>query len=119
MKTLKVLAVASSVASGFFLATATYAQNASSYLDNLTSVGVKGDLMTLIYSIINWAIGIAALVCVVVLIVSGYKYITAAGDENKVTSATQTLTFAIIGLVICFIAVILVQFVLKSILKVS
>ncbi|MBU1119977.1 pilin, partial [Patescibacteria group bacterium] len=77
----------------------------------------QGDLMTLIYGVINWAIGIAALLCVVILIVSGYKYITAAGDENKVESATKTLTFAIVGLVVCFIAVILVQFVIKNIIK--
>ncbi len=118
MKTSKILAAVSSVTSGLFLTSAAFADSASSYLSNING-GVQTNLMDLIYSLINWAIGIAALVCVVVLIVSGYKYITAAGDENKVESATKTLTFAIIGLVICFIAVILVQFVLKNILKVS
>ena len=119
MKTSKILAGVTSVFSGLYLASATYAQDASSYLNEITS-GVQGKtLEQLIYSLINWAIGIAALVCVVVLIFSGYKYITAAGDENKVESATKTLTFAIIGLVVCFIAVILVRFVLQNVLKAS
>ncbi len=117
MKTTKILATASSVFSGLFLTSAAYAQSANDYLGKIT-VGKDGDLMTLIYSLINWSIGIAALVCVVVLIFSGYKYITAAGDENKVESATKTLTFAIIGLVVCFIAVILVRFVLQNLIKV-
>ena len=117
MKTSKILATASSVFSGLFVASGAFAQSASSYLDGIDTVGK--DLMPLIYDLINWAIGIAALICVVVLIFSGYKYITAAGDEGKVESATKTLTFAIIGLVVCFIAVILVKFVLQNLLKVS
>jgi hypothetical protein len=120
MKITKILATASSVVSGLYLTSAAYAQSATSALEGIG--GVAGDntkLMSLINDLINWAIGIAALVCVVVLIASGYKYITAAGDENKIESATKTLTFAIIGLVVCFIAVILVRFVLGDLLKVS
>jgi len=100
-----------------FVTSAAYAQTAETYLGKITGGTGQNDLMTLIYGVINWAIGIAALLCVVILIVSGYKYITAAGDENKVESATKTLTFAIVGLVVCFIAVILVQFVIKNIIK--
>lgn len=78
---------------------------------------VSGTLDSWIVNVINFAIGLAAFVSVVMLVVAGYLYITAGGDENKVSSATKTLTSAIIGLVICFIAVILVQFVLNNILK--
>jgi len=117
MKTSKTLATAASVVSGLFLTSAAYAQaTVETYLAPLDA-GKDGTLLDLISNLINWAIGIAALVCVVVLIASGYKYITAAGDENKVESATKTLTFAIIGLVVCFIAVILVRFVLGEVLK--
>ena len=66
--------------------------------------------------IINMAILLAALVCTVILIVAGYSYITAAGDEQKIKKAGDTLTYAIVGLVICFISVILVQFVLNDVL---
>jgi len=117
MKTTKILATASSVVSGLFLTSAAYAQSVDQYLNKITEGTNQTDLMTLVYNLINWAIGIAALICVVVLILSGYKYITAAGDENKVESATKTLTFAIIGLVVCFIAVILVKFVIADIIK--
>ena len=43
-------------------------------------------------------------------------YITAAGDEEKVRKAGKSITYAVVGLVICVISVILVEFVLKKIL---
>ena len=81
--------------------------------------GVSDDLPDLIIKLLNYAVGSATVVCVVVLIAAGYMYITAAGDEAKVEKATKTLTGAIIGLAICFIAVILVTFVVEDILGVK
>jgi len=79
--------------------------------------GVNTQLDSWIVDMLNWAIGLAALAAVAMLIAAGYMYITANGDEGKVEKATKTLTFAIVGLVVCFIAVMLVQFVLANILK--
>lgn len=79
--------------------------------------GTDIEVNSLIVNILNWAIGAAAVICVIMLIVAGYSYMTAGGDENKVKTATKTLTNAIIGLAICFIAVMLVNFVLKSFLQ--
>jgi hypothetical protein len=74
-------------------------------------------LNVLIIDLLNFAIGAAAIICVVVLIASGYMYITAAGDEGKIEKATKSLTFAIIGLVICLISILLVTFVVKDLLQ--
>jgi hypothetical protein len=82
----------------------------------LPNPGGPTDLATWVPQVLNLAIGLAALICVVILIFSGYMYITAGGDETKVEKATKSLTYAIVGLVICVISVILVQFVLKSVL---
>lgn len=82
----------------------------------LPDSGVQTNLLDWIGGVINIAVGLAALICVGILIYSGYLYITAAGDEKKVSTATKSLTYAIVGLVICFIAVILVRFVLNTIL---
>lgn len=79
--------------------------------------GTHTSVNNLIVNILNWFIGAAAVICVVMLIVGGYSYMTAGGDEGKVKTATKTLTNAIIGLAICFIAVILVNFVLENFLQ--
>ncbi len=83
----------------------------------LTSITTTaGDADALIIKILNWMIGLGAVICVVMLVFAGYSYMTAGGDEGKVGKASKTLTNAIIGLVICFIAVMLVNFVLKNFL---
>lgn len=126
MKISKVLGAASAFGSTLYLTSATFVQaegeapiaggtGANQWLTGLD--GVQQDLTTWIPDVVNLAIGLAALVCVVILIASGYSYITAAGDEVRIEKATKTLTFAIVGLVICFIAVILVRFVLTSVLN--
>ncbi len=78
--------------------------------------GTGGSLSGFIVIILNWLIGFAGVICVVMIIVGGYSYMTAGGDESKVKDASKTLTNAIIGLVICFIAVILVNYVLENFL---
>lgn len=79
--------------------------------------GADSTLQDFIIKIINWAIGFSAVVAVVMIIFAGFKYITAGGDENKIGSATKTLTYAIVGLVVCFIAVLLVNFVVAEFLQ--
>ena len=81
--------------------------------------GTQGDLPDLIVNLLNTMVGAAAVICVVVMIFAGYMYITASGDETKIEKATKTLTYAIVGLAICFIAVLLVNFVLKEILGID
>jgi TRAP-type C4-dicarboxylate transport system permease small subunit len=79
-------------------------------------VGAANNLGELITQFLNIAIGAAALLSVFVLIFSGYMYITASGDETKIEKASKSLTYAIVGLAIAFIAVLLVNFVLKDLL---
>ncbi|MDD3474841.1 MAG: pilin [Candidatus Dojkabacteria bacterium] len=88
-------------------------------LNDINAGTSETSLPNLITTILNFAIGAAAVVCVVMLIAAGYSYITASGDEGKIEKATKTLTNAIIGLAICFIAVLLVNFVLTNILQAS
>ncbi len=64
---------------------------------------------------INYFVGFSALVAVVMIIVSGYMFMTAAGDSEKIEKATKTITAAVIGMVIVFIARILVVFIVERI----
>ena len=53
---------------------------------------------------IDYALKLAIGLAVIVLIIGGYKYMTAYGDTEKQTSARKTLTYAVIGLVIAITA---------------
>ena len=93
-----------------------YAASADEYLGGLDFGVGSTDLMSWIKSLLNLVIGISGLASVVILIAAGYMFITAAGNEDTIAKATKTLTFAIIGLVICLISVLIVQFVLSKVI---
>lgn len=70
---------------------------------------VSGKVTTLI----NFAIGFAGLVAVILLVVAGFTYITSAGNADKVEQAGKMITGTIIGLVVVMIAALLVKYILS------
>lgn len=116
----KGVATVSTFASSLFLASAAFAQgtSAGSYLGGVQGAN-SGNLIQFIQSALNLVIALSALIAVGILVYSGIQYILAAGDEGKVEKATKGITYAIVGLVICFISVLIVNFVLTNLLKVS
>lgn len=87
-------------------------------INNLMSVS-SSDLPTFIISLINWLIGFAAVLAVVMIIVSGFQFITAFGDEKKIQKATSSLVFAIVGMVLVFIAPLVIQFIIDNFLVIK
>ena len=63
----------------------------------------------LILGLISIALSVAGLVAVLFLIVGGFRYIVAAGNEEQVESAKKTITHAIIGLVIIILSFVIVR----------
>lgn len=72
--------------------------------------GVSSFINTVV-NILSIIVGIAA---VIVLILSGMKYITSGGDSAKVASAKNTLIYALIGVAIAALAQFLVHFVFTA-----
>ena len=68
-------------------------------------------LVSTVISILSLLVGIVA---VIMVIIGGFKYVTSSGDPNNVTSAKNTLLYALVGLFIAGIAQFLVHFVLRS-----
>ena len=68
-------------------------------------------LEAFIINLVNMAIAFSIIVAVVALIIAGFKYILAMGDEEKIGEATKSLIFALVGLVIVFIAPLVVQYI--------
>lgn len=68
-----------------------------------------GELMKLVINLLSLVAGIVA---VIMLIVSGFKYVTSQGDSNQIASAKRSLIYAIAGLVVVAFSQAIVQFVL-------
>jgi hypothetical protein len=65
-----------------------------------------------IWVAINFFVYFSAFVAVVLIVVAGYGFMTSAGDPEKVKKAQGTLTAAIVGMIIVFMARMIVGFVL-------
>lgn len=55
-------------------------------------------------SIVNWILGILSLLAVIFILIGGFMWMTAAGNEEKIEKAKKILTAAIIGLIIILAA---------------
>lgn len=65
--------------------------------------------------IINLLTIIIGIVSVIMIIISGFRFITSNGDSNSIASARNTLIYAIVGLIIVAFAQLIVKFVLTRI----
>lgn len=68
----------------------------------------------LIRSVINLLSVIVGVIAVIMIIVGGLRYITSGGNDTSVTSAKNTILYAIIGLIIVALAQVLVRFTLNQ-----
>jgi len=64
-------------------------------------------------NILNIVVRLAGIAVFVMLIIGGFQYLTAGGDPKKTQAASNTLTWAILGLVIVIAAWFILLFVEK------
>ena len=78
--------------------------------------GIKKDAepIDLILRILNIVLSLAAIIAVIMLIISGFRYITAGGDEGAAEKAKHGIMYAIIGLVVIGISVAVVNLVVRA-----
>ncbi|MBL8160167.1 hypothetical protein JNJ66_06980 [Candidatus Saccharibacteria bacterium] len=67
-----------------------------------------GGIFTTVANILIFLVG---LIAVIMLIIGGIRYAVSGGDQSAVTAAKNTILYAIIGLVVAFMAFAVVNFV--------
>lgn len=77
--------------------------------DDVSSLSVE----EIIQNIINALLFIVGIASVIMLIIGGIRYVVSAGDQNAVTGAKNTILYAIVGIIISFLAFALVNFVIN------
>jgi len=75
--------------------------------ENLCARGVP--LPNCIQNIYLLSLGLGSVIALFMLVLAGYKYMTAAGNAQQVESAKESFAAAFIGLIIIFIAFILLN----------
>jgi len=65
-------------------------------------------------TVIKAFLGLLGIIFIFLMVLAGYHWMTAAGDEQKITKAKDTIRTAIIGLIIIVAAYSITYFVLKA-----
>ena len=121
-RTVNIVAVAALVVVGALApAPLTHAASTNSVQEGINSAKGDGVASTLtgnngiFTTIVNTLLFVVGAVSVIMLIWGGIRYATSAGNSTNVTAAKNTIMYAIIGLIIAFLAFAIVNWVLTGI----
>ena len=65
--------------------------------------------------VLSVVIGVLAAVCLLFIVIGGFRYILSQGDPQGVAKAKGTILYALIGLAVVIIAQAIVTFVIKGV----
>lgn len=74
------------------------------------------DIRTIMVSLIKVFLTFLGIIFLVLIIMAGYKWMTAAGNEDQVKEAKSTLSRAIVGLIIIISAYAITEFILENLI---
>lgn len=69
------------------------------------------DIIDIVENVFSILIRLAGILAFITLIISGFQYLTAGGDAKKAQSARNTITYAILGLVLTILAYFILRFI--------
>ncbi|MFA6098761.1 MAG: hypothetical protein WCV50_03225 [Patescibacteria group bacterium] len=69
------------------------------------------DLESTVIKIIQWVLGFLGLIAVVFVLYGGFIWMTAGGNEDKISTAKKIISAAVVGLIIILLAWAIVTFV--------
>ena len=84
-------------------------------IDPITGAGVDVDSTTAVDSIVNIVFSLAGGLALLFVAIGGTRYILSRGDPQAAAQARSTILYAIVGLIVTFMAFAIVRFVVSSI----
>ena len=90
-----------------------FTDSPSSSSCNSNGQSITDKINNFLKHLINIFSAVIGVVAVIMIIFGGFRYITSGGNDSSVTSAKNTILYAVIGLIIVALAQLLVRFVLK------
>ncbi len=92
-----------------------YDNCSGSSADSSVCGGATGDSIgTIVTNIISILMYVLGFVAVIVIVIGGIMYATAAGDANRLKAAKDTILYAAIGVAVAILAQVIVQFVVRA-----
>lgn len=72
------------------------------------------DLESTVVQIVQWALGFLGLIAVIFILYGGFVWMTAGGNEEKVSKAKKVIGAAVVGLIVVLVAWAIVIFVVQQ-----
>lgn len=82
------------------------------------TVSSFGDFVGVFNRLISWLFTLLLILAVIFIILAAFSYLTAGGDEEKIKGAHKKIMFAVVALVVAFLAQG-IQFIVRELLGVS
>jgi len=76
---------------------------------NTTAKLPAGTLRGIITQVMNWFLAIVGIIGIIGFVISGILYFLAAGDEGKMGTAKNAMTYSIIGVVVALMGYVIIQ----------
>lgn len=75
------------------------------------------DPKEIIQTIVHVLLFLIGAIAVIMIIIGGFRYVISQGDSGNVTSAKNTIMYAVIGLIVAIFAWAIVDFVIDNLAK--
>lgn len=95
------------------------AQASEAVCDSLTEVGEScTESQSTIQGVISFALNllswVAGIIAVIILIISGLRFMTGAGDPQSITTARRGVIYALVGIMVVILSQSIVRFVVNK-----
>jgi predicted small integral membrane protein len=78
---------------------------------NANYVPALSDLPPLLASLIYWLLLFSGTVAVIIILISGIRFILSGGEAKTVETAKKSMTYAILGLLLVFFSFLILNFI--------
>ena len=76
-------------------------------------VTAVGKVALLFFTIVDFLLYIIGIAAVVMIVISGARMVFAAGDEEQITAAKKTLLYAVLGLIVVILSLMIINTVIS------
>lgn len=73
-----------------------------------TQIPTNGSILDIAINVMTWVLGATGSFAVIMIVIGGFRYVSSAGNEDLAEAAKETITKAVIGLVIVLLAYVIV-----------
>lgn len=78
-----------------------------------TDTGVVGvsdkPLIEILQTFMNWLLGLVGVLGIIGFVVAGILYITAAGNDDRISQAKSTMTWSIVGVLVALLGLVMIK----------